>query len=87
MPPSTVAGIITAIAASITAVGGLTAALALLIPILRQVREVHTLVNQKASDDAVYQRDLIDALRKAGIDVPRDKSLGKENSAIRSEER
>ena len=86
MPPSTVAGIITAIGVCITAVGGLIAALTLFIPILRQVKQVHTLVNQKASDDAIYQRDLIEALRNAGIDVPRDKSLKEgEDVAIRSE--
>jgi hypothetical protein len=80
--PSTVAGIITAAATVITALGGLILAVAVLIPNLRtaratnkQVGTIHTIVNQQRTDSQRYQIALVEALKKAGIDVPIDQSL------------
>jgi len=81
MPDSTLAGL--------TALGGLTLAIAVLIPNLRRtkatelavkatgeaVKEVHTMVNQQRTDAQRYQIALIKALTKAGVEVPQDQSL------------
>jgi len=82
MPDSTVAGIITASATVLIALGGLVTAITVLIPILRQsrktheqVEQVHTLVNQQRTDSLRYQVALIEALRAHQIDVPIDQSL------------
>lgn len=82
MNPSSTAGVVTAIATVLTALGGVIAALALLIPILRetranghQTREIHTIVNQQRTDSLNYQRALIRALADRGIDIPVDQSL------------
>jgi hypothetical protein len=72
---STLTGIITAVAAVITALALLAGAMPLLIRTLRQLKEVHTIVNQQRTDAQNYQRALVDALTKAGIDVPADQSL------------
>lgn len=58
--------------------GLLAALLALEAPLLALIYKtdaVHRVVNQKATDARVYEADLIDVLRNAGVDVPRDKSL------------
>lgn len=82
MPDSTLAGVITAVATVITAVGGLLLAISVLIPNLRATKkaavalsEVHTIVNQQRTDAQRYQVALVEALRKAGVDVPADQSV------------
>lgn len=79
---SSTAGVITAIATLVTAVGGLLAVFIVLIPILRntrvttsQVESIHTIVNQQRTDAQRYNIALTEALRKAGIAVPIDQSL------------
>lgn len=76
------AAILTAIATTLTALGGLVLALAVLVPTLRAARraetavaEVHTMVNQQRTDAARYTAVLVDALRSAGVNVPNDQSL------------
>jgi uncharacterized membrane protein YhiD involved in acid resistance len=78
MPPSTAAGVIaaigtvfTALALVITATAGLLAARR----VGRKVDEVHIMVNQQRTDMQNYQRALISALTKAGVDVPADQSV------------
>lgn len=82
MSPSSWAGIVTAVAGVFTALGGLVLAVSVLIPNLRASRqavaavaEVHTIVNQQATDAQRYQVALVEALRAAGIEVPVDQSL------------
>ena len=74
MPPGSYSGIVTAIATVITALGGLILAFAVIIPILRNVKQVHTIVNQQQTDLKNYQAALIRALHDAGIKVPLDQS-------------
>lgn len=75
MEPSTLAGIITAAATVITACGGVILAISVLIPILRQTRQIHTIVNQQRTDMERYQRALVAVLKEHGIDVPIDQSI------------
>jgi hypothetical protein len=77
MTGSSVAGIITAVATGLTALGGVIATLAVLIPILRGTREIHKIVNQQRTDMENFQRALIRALIDAGVPVPVDQSLPK----------
>lgn len=72
---NTTANVITAIAATITALGGLVVAVGLLLPTLRGVRQVHTIVNQQRTDMQRYNIALAEALKRAGIEVPIDQSL------------
>jgi hypothetical protein len=69
------AGIVTAIASGITAVGGIIVAMVVLMPALRIAKETHKLVNQTRTDALNYQNALIRALRAGGIEVPIDQSL------------
>jgi hypothetical protein len=80
--PSTVAGIITASATVLTALGGVILAISVLIPNLRlmrrtanQVETVHTIVNQQRTDQQRYNIALVQLLKKNGIEVPVDQSL------------
>ncbi len=82
MTGSSVAGIITACATVLIALGGVLTAVSVLLPILRGTRqnmaaigEVHTIVNQQRTDAKRYEIALTEALRKAGIEVPVDQSL------------
>ena len=75
MADSTAAGVITAIATAITAIGGLMLALGVMIPNLRETRKIHVMVNQQRTDMIRYQAALVAALQKAGIEVPADQSL------------
>jgi hypothetical protein len=75
VPESTLAGIITAIGVCITAVGGLVAAFTVFLPILRDVRSTHKIVNQQRTDMLKFQRTLIKTLVAHGIEVPEDQSL------------
>lgn len=61
-----IAGVITAIATMITAIGG--------IYLGRRVQEVHKIVNQQRTDMRQYQKALINALIAAGVAVPEDQS-------------
>jgi hypothetical protein len=86
MTGSSLAGIITAAASVLTALGGLFLALAVFLPTMRKTREiaeasrvaideVHVIVNQQWTDAQRYQRALIAALQRAGVDVPADQSV------------
>jgi hypothetical protein len=67
-------GIITAIAATITAIGGLIVSLFVLIPSLRIQKTTHALVNQQHTDLTNYQRMLIATLKAHDIAIPVDQS-------------
>lgn len=75
MADSTLAGIITATATVLIALGGLVSALTLFIPILRNIKQVHTIVNQQRTDMLKYQRTLKKLLEAHGIEVPEDQSI------------
>jgi len=78
MPDSTLAGVITASATVLTAIALVITAVAGLIRSRRvegKVDQVHTIVNQQRTDALNYQRALIAALSKAGVDVPADQSV------------
>lgn len=82
MTDSTIAGTITALATVITALGGLVLAVSVLIPNLRlsrrvekEVKTVHTIVNQQRTDAQRYNIALAEVLRKHGIELPVDQSL------------
>ncbi|MET0271892.1 MAG: hypothetical protein ABW360_02775 [Phenylobacterium sp.] len=89
MDPSSVAGVITAVATCLIALGGLVGAVTLLVPILRgtknnaaaieatgtAVTEIHVMVNQRLTDAQRYQERLMEELVAHGIAVPRDTSL------------
>lgn len=68
---SDVAALITALAALLTA--GTT--LVVTLRTRRAVEQVHTMVNQQRTDAQAYQADLVAALHRAGVVVPRDQSL------------
>lgn len=75
MTPSSWAGVITAFATLLTAVGGLIVAVKVLIPQRRDTKEIHKIVNQQKTDMLRFQRSLIQALVAHGIPVPEDQSL------------
>jgi hypothetical protein len=89
MTGSSIAGIITACATVLLAVGGVLTAISVLLPILRGTRdnaaalaanstalgEVHEIVNQRYTDLNNYLRAVIRALEDAGVPVPVDQSL------------
>jgi hypothetical protein len=75
MTGSSLAGIVGASAGVISAMALVIGALPALIKVLRQVREVHKIVNQQRTDMQNYQRALERALREHGIDVPVDQSV------------
>lgn len=54
---------------------GLVTAITVLVRILIEVRRVHTLVNQHATDAALQNERLTGALIVAGVPVPHDPSL------------
>jgi hypothetical protein len=68
------AGMITALATVITALGGLIVSIRVLIPNFKQTKEVHKVVNQQKTDMERYQKALIDVLAAHGIDIPVDQS-------------
>jgi hypothetical protein len=75
MTGSSVAGIITAVATVLIALGGVITAIGVLLPILRVTRKTHTIVNSEKTDRLNFQRALIRALTDAGVPVPIDQSL------------
>lgn len=64
-----IAVIITALATLISAIAGA------VVILRRDVKAVHKIVNQQRTDMLAYQSDLKMALRHAGIDIPKDKSI------------
>lgn len=72
---SNLAGIITAVATVITACGGLLLAVSVLLPMLRQTRQIHTIVNQQRTDQQRYNIALVELLKKNNIEIPIDQSL------------
>jgi UPF0716 family protein affecting phage T7 exclusion len=72
---TTVVGVITAIATLTIAVGGVITALTVFLPMYRQTKEIHTIVNQQRTDMERYQRALVAALKQAGVSVPADQSI------------
>ncbi len=74
MPGSSVAGVITAFATLLTAVGGLIVALKVIIPQRRETASIHKIVNQQRTDMLRFQRALIETLQAHGIKVPVDQS-------------
>jgi hypothetical protein len=81
MPPSTVAGIITAISAVIGTSGAFILALAVFIPILRRTKrteesvgEVHVMVNQELTNRKNYEAALIRQLLSEGFTPVQDQS-------------
>jgi phosphoserine phosphatase len=78
MASSTLAGVITAIAATFTAISLVISAIAGLMAarrVGRKVDAVHVIVNQQQTDMRNYQRALINALEEQGIKVPVDQSI------------
>jgi hypothetical protein len=66
MELGSIAGLITAVATMVTAVGG--------IVLSYRVQSVHKIVNQQRTDMLRYQRALIVALKAHGVEVPDDQS-------------
>jgi hypothetical protein len=75
MTGSSWAGIITAFATLLTALGGLILALKTIVPMKREVHATHKIVNQDKTDRDNFNRALIRALESHGIEVPLDQSL------------
>lgn len=82
MTASSWAGIVGAAAGLVTAGAAVIGVLPALVRVLRETRrntkavnEVHTIVNQQRTDTLNYQRALIEALRKSGVEVPADQSI------------
>jgi hypothetical protein len=80
---TTVVGLVTALSTASIAIGGVATAFKVWMPILKgtkentkQIIEIHTMVNQTATDQRNYNAALIQALVAAGNTVPRDQSLG-----------
>jgi hypothetical protein len=82
LAPVSITGIITAFATVITALGGLILAIAVLLPLLRETRNVHKIVNQQRTDMMRYQRALLALLKAHGIEPPVDQSLEPEPPAV-----
>ena len=61
--------IIAAIGTAVTAV-----MTALVVLLRRDVKDVHTLVNQQHTDEVAYRKVLTDALMLAGVKVPIDRA-------------
>jgi hypothetical protein len=71
----TIAGILTAIATLITAIGGAVVTAKVMIPNFKTNKATHKIVNQQRTDMLNFQGALIRALKKEGIEVPIDQSL------------
>lgn len=65
---------LTAIASVIAALASLGISVGVLVT-LRRTKEVHQMVNSQRLAAQKYEKVLTDAMRKAGIEVPRDESL------------
>jgi hypothetical protein len=76
---TTIVGLVTAIASVLTALGLLITALTAWSKakeLTSKVDDVHVIVNQQRTDAQNYNRALIVALQRAGVDVPADQSVG-----------
>lgn len=82
MTGSSVAGVITAVATVLIALGGVITAVGVLIPILRVTRSTHKIVNQEKTNRDNFNRALIRALNANGIEVPVDQSLPPEEPRV-----
>lgn len=71
----TIAGMITAIATVLTALGGMVVSVTVLLPVLRQTRQVHKIVNQQKTDMERYRRALEAVLKAHDIELPVDQSI------------
>jgi hypothetical protein len=80
MASSSVAGIIAAVGTLITSLALLVGAIPLLLKTLRDLRQVHEIVNQQRTDMQRYQRALVASLIAHGIDVPVDQSIDPEDN-------
>jgi hypothetical protein len=75
MTGSSWAGVITALATLVTALGGFVVAIKVLVPNRRDTQEIHKIVNQQRTDMLRFQRALIKTLVEHGVKVPEDQSL------------
>jgi len=75
-----IAAIISALAALVTAVGGVLIAYRVLIPIVRKTDEVHALVNSNREDMLRREEVLIAALQHAGVKIPPNAALHGEDT-------
>ena len=76
-----IAGVVSAIAACITALGGIIVTLWIFISSLRTARSTHQIVNQQRTDLVNYSRALSRTLKEHGIDLPVDQSLPPDGGA------
>lgn len=74
MQVGTLAGMLTAIFTALTALGGVLVAFKILIPNLKQTKEVHEIVNQQRTDMQRYLKVLEATLTAHGIELPEDQS-------------
>ena len=79
MTISEVIQIITAVAACITAVGGLIIAVRT-GKVKKVLDETHVMMNQQRTDALAYQETLIKIIQQAGITIPEDTSLQQQSS-------
>jgi hypothetical protein len=70
----TIAGMITAAATLVTAIGGLLLAVKVIMPSKDQIEEVHKIVNQQRTDMRRYIAVLERAVAEGGLDMPEDQS-------------
>jgi len=72
---TSIVGVITAVATLVTAITALCALLPVMFKLVRDVKNVHTIVNQQRTDMQRYERTLVRALKEHGIEVPVDQSV------------
>lgn len=86
---TSIVGVVTALATLVTAFSVLVGALPALLKLRREVlaqradvnharsevQEVHKIVNQQRTDMVRYERALVAALKRAGVEVPVDQSI------------
>jgi hypothetical protein len=77
MDASQIIALATAIATCITAIGGVIIAIRT-SGVRRTVDETHALVNQRYTDLVTYQEKLTSTLQEAGVKIPGDMSLKRE---------
>jgi hypothetical protein len=77
MNAAEITALVTAFATCITAVGGVIIAIRT-SGVRRTVDETHALVNQRYTDLVTYQEKLTSTLQEAGVKIPGDMSLKRE---------
>jgi len=70
----TIAGMMTAFATLLTAIGGIVVTVKVLIPNHKVNESTHKIVNQQRTDMLRFQAALVKTLVAHGIDVPEDQS-------------